>query len=133
MNLINEKKEAHKTIREIVTEAETQLGNQYIVLEKPSTRYLIWQALMPRADMENILYVVYQKSSGAWNVLAMRSDLDSFSSRKALPTAWQGLSGDTLVRVSAVPDAIFCHRSGFLASAKTREGAVALAEKACAL
>jgi len=47
-----------------------------------------------------------------------------------LPAEWAGLRDAELARVTGVADAVFCHRNRFMAVARTKEGAVALAKLA---
>ena len=56
--------------------------------------------------------------------------MHSFETRKNLPEAWGGLKDEEFVKVSEISDAVFCHRALFMAVAKSREGAVKLAEMA---
>ena len=53
-----------------------------------------------------------------------------FEDRMKLPAAWAGLRDEELAKVTGVPDAVFCHRALFLAVAKSKEGALALAKLA---
>ncbi|HEX8101992.1 MAG TPA: MYG1 family protein [Solirubrobacteraceae bacterium] len=77
------------------------------------------------------LYVMYPKSDG-WGLQAVPSALGSFANRRDLPAEWAGRSGAELAEVTGVPDAIFCHGARFYASAGSREGILALAERALA-
>ena len=77
------------------------------------------------------LYVVYPKSDG-WGLQAVPAALGGFANRRDLPAAWAGLTGAELAAASGVPDAIFCHRARFYASAGSREGILALAARALA-
>ena len=43
---------------------------------------------------------------------------------------WAGLPEEELVRVTGVPDAVFVHLRRFVAAARTRDGAIALAKLA---
>lgn len=78
-------------------------------------------------NMKETLFVVYPREDGNFGVKAIRKDMDSFENRKDLPESWAGLKGEELEKVSGVPGAIFCHRELFMASAKTKEGAIMLA------
>jgi len=130
-NLLSEKIRAHNAIAAIVEEFDqVESGTPLVVFEGNYGRQLIWQALMPKDEAKDLLYAVYPGGEDSWNIVAMRSRLDSFESRKALPKSWRGLEANELQQVSGVRDAIFCHRSGFLAAAKTKEGAIALAKAA---
>ncbi|MDQ3678677.1 MAG: MYG1 family protein [Actinomycetota bacterium] len=75
------------------------------------------------------LFVVYPKSDG-WGLQAVPRDLGGFGNRRDLPAEWAGLSGTDLAAATGVPDAIFCHTARFYASAGSREGVMALVERA---
>jgi len=79
------------------------------------------------------LYVVYPSIDGTkWNAKAVHIKPNSFELRKPFPVDWAGKTGEDLVRVSGVSDAIFCHRNLFLAVALSKEGALGLVHKALA-
>jgi len=80
--------------------------------------------------MPEPLFAVYPRSDGSWSAKAILADLRSFTNRKNFPSAWAGLRGEELEKASGVSGAVFCHRGLFLAVAKTKEGAIALAKKA---
>lgn len=75
------------------------------------------------------LYVVFPKN-GTWRVECVRKEKKSFENRKPLPESWAGQRDADLVKVTGVLDATFCHNARFLIVAKSRDGALALAEKA---
>jgi uncharacterized UPF0160 family protein len=77
------------------------------------------------------IYVVSPKS-GNWRVEGVRLKKFSFDLRKKLPEAWGGLRDEQLQKLTGVNDAVFCHRALFLGVAQSKEGAIALAEKALA-
>ncbi len=78
------------------------------------------------------LFVIYPREdsdgSKTWGVKAIRADPKTFKNRKNFPTSWAGLRDEELQKVSGVPDAVFCHRGLFLAVAKSKEGAIKLAQ-----
>lgn len=75
------------------------------------------------------LYAIYpRKADGGWGVKTIKADPKSFINRKNLPKTWAGLQGEDFVNVSGVADALFCHRSLFLAAARSQEGAIKLAQ-----
>jgi uncharacterized UPF0160 family protein len=77
------------------------------------------------------LYVVYQKADQmSWGVSCVRKDKHTYENRKSLPAEWAGLRDAELARVTGVPDAMFCHNARFLAVARSKEGALMLAQKA---
>jgi len=73
------------------------------------------------------LFVIYPKDS-VWRLKAIKKSNDLFENRKDLPAAWAGKTGAELEQVSGVSGALFCHNKLFMAAAKSREAAVALAE-----
>jgi uncharacterized UPF0160 family protein len=78
---------------------------------------------------KEVLYIVSVKSD-LWRVEAVRKDKNNFENRKPLPESWAGKRDDDLAKTTGVSDATFCHNARFLAVAKSKEGAIALAEKA---
>lgn len=74
------------------------------------------------------LYVISVKAD-LWRVECVRKDKFSFENRKNLPKEWAGKRED-LAEITGVDDAIFCHNGLFLAVAKSKEGAIKLAELA---
>jgi uncharacterized UPF0160 family protein len=77
------------------------------------------------------LYVMYPKSDG-WGLQAVPRAVGEFGNRKDLPAEWAGRSGADLAAVTGVDDALFCHAARFYASAQSREGITALAQRALA-
>ncbi len=68
------------------------------------------------------------KGGETWGAKAIRQDQSSFKNRKNFPKLWAGLRDEELQNVSGVRDAVFCHRGLFLAVAKSKEGAIKLAQ-----
>jgi len=79
---------------------------------------------------EVLFVILYRKDTMDWQVVTMRRDQGSFEMRKPLPEEWRAKRDRELEEVSGVVGAKFCHRSGFMVVAKTKEGALALARKA---
>ena len=77
------------------------------------------------------LFVVYPRVNDvSWGVKAVRKDPKTFKNRKDFPKSWAGLRDEELQKITGISDAIFCHRGLFMAVAKTKEGAIKLAELA---
>lgn len=76
------------------------------------------------------LYAIYPKSKGGFAVQAVPAKLGEFDNRKDFPAEWAGLEGEELVSVTGVEDALFAHNGRFYASAKSLDGALALATAA---
>jgi len=78
---------------------------------------------------KELLFVIYPRpSDDTWGVRAIRENPKTFKNRKDFPKNWGGLRGEELQGITGVKDAIFCHKGLFLAVAKTKEGALRLAE-----
>ncbi|MFA5934038.1 MAG: MYG1 family protein [Candidatus Paceibacterota bacterium] len=81
----------------------------------------------------DVLIVIYPSSTDSrWKVETVPVKPYSFERRIYFPEAWAGLRDEALQKVTGVPDAIFCHFHRFLAVAKSKEGAIALAKQALA-
>lgn len=76
------------------------------------------------------LYVIFPRVDGEWSARAIPKFPDSFETKKPFPESWAGLTKEKLAEVSGVPEATFCHDGLWIANAKTKEGAIRLAEKA---
>ncbi len=78
------------------------------------------------------LYAVFPRmdDTGHWSVKGVRAEAKSFINRKDFPKSWAGLQNEELAKVTGVEDAVFCHRAMFLAVAKSKAGAIKLAELA---
>ncbi|MNU02980.1 hypothetical protein D3C72_2468540 [compost metagenome] len=63
-----------------------------------------------------------------WCVTGIRLSDDGFEQRADLPAAWAGLNNGDLEKVSGVIGAVFCHNARFIAAAKNREAALAMAD-----
>lgn len=77
---------------------------------------------------EPVFVIMQKKSNGLWCVKAVRENVKSFKNRKNFPETWGGLRDESLQNLTGVPDAVFCHKGLFLAVAKSKEGALKLAE-----
>ena len=98
-----------------------------IIIDKPKvSRFEIWDALQ---NFLEPLFVVYGDKED-WSIVAMRKEKNSFGSRKNFPISWGGLSYKDLQKITGVSNAVFCHRALFMAVAKSKEGAVKLAQLA---
>ena len=59
---------------------------------------------------------------------AVRNDPKTFVNRKDFPKAWAGFGMKNCENITGVSDAVFCHRGLFIAVAKSKEGAIKLAQ-----
>ncbi|HTE48487.1 MAG TPA: MYG1 family protein [Candidatus Paceibacterota bacterium] len=98
-----------------------------IVIDAPRvSRFEIWDALQ---EYKEPLFVVYGDNAD-WSIVAMRKEKNSFGNRKDFPKSWAGLKEKDLQEITGVGDAVFCHNNLFLSVAKSKEGAIKLAELA---
>jgi uncharacterized UPF0160 family protein len=108
---------------------------QYAV--SPDKRYAVLNAyisadVVAEANPELAFIVFPDETLQAWRVRAVPDVAGSFAVRRRFPEAWRGLRDAEMAATSGVPSAIFCHKAGFLAVATTRDGALALLQKALA-
>lgn len=111
---------------EKLEEAYEAAANKKIV--EIGKEYPGWYETM--AKYPEPLYVVYEREDGKWSVKAVRKNPAEFPARKMFPETWAGLRDQALAAASGVPDAVFCHNGRFIAVARSKEGALALAKKA---
>lgn len=118
-------------------EAEKLILNSYnkspdkrlIELTDSFPRYLYQETL---SRLPEPIYLLYPGSNNTWKVEAVSKSPSTLESRKLFPQSWRGLmDGDAKLKEgTGVDDVIFCHRSGFLITAKSKEGALKLAQMA---
>ncbi len=118
--------------------ADAAAERQFLDLYRtsPDPRYLILDQFVPHGRVAShqpeLLYTVFPNTNGGWAIQTVRPHGSKFGSRKALPESWRGLSGAELGVTTGVPDAVFCHKAGFIAAAKSRAGAEKLLQLAVA-
>ena len=116
---------AYRRGLDIVRSAIERAGDPRVIeLERKAPWHETVVATAPEA-----LYVIYPKSDG-WGMQAVPKTLGSFENRKDLPEPWGGHSDAELAQITGVPDAMFAHTKRFYASARSREGILALARQA---
>lgn len=104
---------------------ENSLDKRIIVLSK----YLPAEDAL--GEFPEPCFVIYPQVDGkAWAAKTVHKEKNSFESRVPFPAAWGGKMDRELQSITGVKDAVFCHNKGFLATAKSREGAIALAKLA---
>ena len=117
--LIDGEKETLELIRK-------QDNPEILILEKN----IEWHQAV--SNNKNIKFIVYSgKSKQDWRIQVGRNDLKDYNSNRAkLPESWWGLRDKDLINTSGVKEAVFCTNRGWLAVAKTKEGAIEMANKA---
>ena len=115
---------AQSIVRKALHEAARR-HKKYIVLPSPTPP---WKGIL--SHTRNILFVVYKQGKTSWCVHAVPVAGEEFKNKKSLPRTWADKADQDLARISGVRDAYFCHKNLFIACAKSKEGAIMLAEKA---
>jgi uncharacterized UPF0160 family protein len=80
-----------------------------------------------KAGANHLLFVVHPRDKD-WCLTGIRQSDEGFEQRADLPAAWAGLTNGDLEAVCGVEGASFCHNGRFIAAAKTREAAMAMAQ-----
>ncbi len=97
-------------------------------------RVIVFDVICPASDILEThpepLYIVRPRLDGNWGIKAVRKYDHGFENRKDLPLSWAGLRDEELQKITGVSDAIFCHNGRFMAVAKTKDGALKLAQLA---
>ncbi|MGO1315724.1 MAG: MYG1 family protein [Cellulomonadaceae bacterium] len=100
----------------------------------PDPRYVVLDRYVPHGGVATaqpaLLFTVFPGATGGWTLQTVRPKDSQFGSRKPLPAAWRGHSGAELAAITGVPDAVFCHKAGFIAAAQSRDGVLALLQSA---
>ncbi|OCO99159.1 MULTISPECIES: MYG1 family protein [unclassified Ensifer] len=99
------------------------------ILELP--RGMPFRPAIVKAGADHLLFVVHPRESD-WCLTGIRKADEGFELRADLPAAWAGLTNSDLEAACGVAGASFCHNGRFIAAAKTREAAIAMAELAVA-
>ncbi|MEI2298430.1 MYG1 family protein [Ensifer sp. MJa1] len=82
-----------------------------------------------KSGADHLLFVVHPREKD-WCLTGIRKADEGFALRADLPEAWAGLTGRDLEAASGVEGASFCHNGRFVAAARTREAALAMASLA---
>ncbi|MFA7216949.1 MAG: MYG1 family protein [Candidatus Paceibacterota bacterium] len=117
----NDKREGFFLVKGFFNKFE---DNRILVLEDK----LPWEEAV--SENKEIIFVVVPKTNGSWSVETARDNINNFVDRKSLPKEWGGKRAEDLISITGVPDAVFCHTGLFVAFAKSKEGAIALAKLA---
>ncbi|WP_420406872.1 MYG1 family protein [Hoeflea sp.] len=108
---------------EIVKDAIAKSGESP-VLELPMG--MPFRSAVVSAGADHLLFVVHPRGKD-WCLTGIRRFEEGFELRADLPAAWAGLTDADLERASGVEGATFCHKGRFIAAARTREAALAMA------
>jgi uncharacterized UPF0160 family protein len=84
-----------------------------------------------KAGADHLLFVVHPREKD-WCLTTIRRGDEGFEVRADLPASWAGLTNGDLEAACGVEGASFCHNGRFVAAARTREAALAMADIAVA-
>lgn len=118
-------KSAAKLRAEAVVMQAIQEAGDGRVLELPMG--MPFRPAIVKAGAEHLLFVVHPRDKD-WCLTGIRRGDEGFELRADLPVAWAGLTNEALEAASGVAGASFCHNGRFIAAAKTREAALAMAD-----
>lgn len=97
-----------------------------IILDEPYS----WRKAMTEFP-EPLFVIVPRPDTASWGVETVDDpSAGKFARRLLFPESWAAKRDDELAGVTGVPDAMFCHKGRFLAIARSKEGAIALAKLA---
>ncbi len=124
---------AQRNIELAINRAKRRVESKKIIGEAyrkaKDKRVVISEKYAPRDfnDYPKVLFYIYKNLRGNWAVEAVPLAKGSFKNKISLPKKWRGRKGEELAKICGVPDAVFCHASGFLGGAVSKEGAVRMA------
>jgi len=118
---------AAKLRAEAVVHRAIGAAGQGRVLELPMG--MPFRPAIVKAGADHLLFVVHPRDKD-WCLTTIRRADEGFEVRADLPVAWAGLTNGDLEAACGVEGASFCHNGRFIAAAKTRKAARAMAELA---
>ena len=112
--------QAARETRDSILAAMSNGDGKVLVLE----HYAPWKSVVVGSSYK---YVIYPSTRGGYNVQCVPDNVRGGSPVLPLPREWRGLPKNELCEITGVADALFCHPSGYLASANSCSGAKKLA------
>lgn len=111
-------------------------GNKIVMeaMEKSDGKILVLPQFVPWKEEvigSGYQFVIYPSKRGGYNVQGVPVSLEDTTLVTPMPEKWWGQDAEKLVEFTGICDMTFCHANGFLASAKTQEGALKIAQLAC--
>jgi uncharacterized UPF0160 family protein len=107
----------------IVTVYNSTTDKRLIILDED------YEEVQVLADYPEPLFVVRPAPAiSAWKVYAVKVKGEKFKNRIDLPVAWGSKRGVEFAQVTGVADALYCHHQLYMAIAKSKEGAIKLAQ-----
>ncbi|MBP2550927.1 uncharacterized UPF0160 family protein [Neorhizobium galegae] len=122
-------RQAAKLRAEAIVQLAIEQAGEGRILELPSG--MPFRPAVVKAGADHLLFVVHPRDKD-WCLTGIRRTDEGFELRADLPASWAGLTGSALEEVCGVVGASFCHNGRFIAAAKTRQAALAMADLAVA-
>lgn len=113
--------------RIIVNEAfENRSVNEIMVLENGCP----WLQQLLKIDINSeVLFVISPDDNNVeYKIQTVKKNTDTFEARKDILESIRGKSSEEINSIIKIDDAIFCHKAGFIASAKSLESALKIAK-----
>ncbi|MGH4125195.1 MAG: MYG1 family protein [Clostridium sp.] len=89
-----------------------------------------WLQQLLKIDINNeVLFVISPDDNNAeYKIQTVKKSADTFEARKDILESIRGKSSEEINSIIKIDDAIFCHKAGFIASAKSMESALKIAK-----
>ncbi|MBU3142017.1 MYG1 family protein [Clostridium sp. CF012] len=113
--------------RTIVNEAfQNRDINEIMVLKNGCP----WLQQLLKIDINNeVLFVISPEDNNSeYKIQTVKKSADTFEARKDILESIRGKSMEEINSIIKIDDAIFCHKAGFIASAKSMESALKIAK-----
>lgn len=110
----------------IVNNAIKKYHNKiYFVINKELSRE---EWINTAVNNSKAFFIIYHGKEGNYRIESIPQKLGLYSYRKLLPLEWRGKSQSELAKLTNINDFVFCHKAGFVGSAKTLKSAIKIAE-----
>lgn len=117
--------------KQIIRDAIDKSDGQIVVMDRFIGGWIEEVMLYKTAKSKSLLFGIYRSTDGNYGIRAIPPSLsEQMKQRKAFPQHLRGLSNAELAEKSGVETAVFCHKAGFYAVAKTKEDALKFARLA---
>jgi len=130
--LVRACRQAHAEARAValvLEAAKRAQDSRVIVLDQK----LPWEKAVYEGGLNDLLFVIYpNEDRTAWYCRTVPPEPGSFGQRLSLPEVWRGLQDKAFSEAAGIDDGVFCHPSGFIGGARSKESAIRLAERAIA-
>ena len=122
---IKQAEDKHQSRLIVTSEIKKQNIPAILILDK----FHSWKDVV--LDYPDIKFVMYPDvNTSNWYLQPAKNTKDDFGGyRVNFPVSWLGKEHHELAEVSGIDEAVFCHKSGYLAVAKSKEATISMAQK----